>query len=181
MCYLPERFCFEPVLTGKKETRKAWYVYAASGVGSVVFLLIVASLMVLLWRRRRSSEKHSEIPGTAETEMTTMVTSPKRTQVKCDYSLVSEGSKAPPTVVWYKSSICYWRSRKVENVGMWLACGTREIRKTLMERISAKNYIMPTSRRLAKTSVWEVMEWPRNFECENLRPAIISQCNILSC
>ncbi|XP_020611644.1 E-selectin-like isoform X2 [Orbicella faveolata] len=87
------------VLTGKKETRKAWYVYAASGAGSLLFLLILASLLVLLWRRRRSSEKRSEIPGTDETEMKTMVTSPKKTQVNCDYSLVSEGSKAPPTVV----------------------------------------------------------------------------------
>ena len=78
------------------ETRKAWYVYAASGAGSLVFLLIVAILVVLLWRRIRSSEKCSEIPGTDETEM---VTSLKRTQVKCDYSLVSEGSRASPPVV----------------------------------------------------------------------------------
>lgn len=36
---------------------------------------------------------------TEETEMKAMEKSPKKTQVKCDYSLVSEGSKAPPTVV----------------------------------------------------------------------------------
>ena len=83
---------FELVLTGKKETRKAWYVYAASGAGSLLFLLIVAGLLVLLWRRRRRSAGE-------ETEMETVVTSPKKTEVKCDYLLVSEGSKAPPTVV----------------------------------------------------------------------------------
>lgn len=100
MCSLSDRFYFEPVLTGKKETRKAWYVYAASGAGSLLFLLIVASLLVLLWRRRRPSVKRDENLGTGEeTEMKTMVTSPKKTKVKCDYSLVSEGSKAPPTAV----------------------------------------------------------------------------------
>lgn len=44
--------------------------------------------------------KRDENLGTGEeTEMKTMVTSPKKTKVKCDYSLVSEGSKAPPTAV----------------------------------------------------------------------------------
>ena len=74
-------------------------MYAASAAGSLLFLLILASLLVLLWRRRRSSEKRSEIPGPDETEMKPMVAPPKKSEVKCDYSLVSEGSKAPPTVV----------------------------------------------------------------------------------
>lgn len=74
-------------------------MYAAYGVGILVFLVIVVGLLVLLWRRRRSSAKRMENLPTEETEMKAMEKSPKKTQVKCDYSLVSEGSKAPPTVV----------------------------------------------------------------------------------
>ena len=100
LCSLPDRpVYFEPALIGEKETQKARYVYAASGVGISVFLVIVAGLLVLLRRRRRSSAKREENLPTEETEMKAMEKSPKRTQVKCDYSLVSEGSKAPPTVV----------------------------------------------------------------------------------
>lgn len=78
----------------------AWYVYAASGTGSLLFVLIAAGILVLLWRRRRSSVKREESPsGVEETEMEAMVTSPKKTKVECNDLLVSDGSEAPPTVV----------------------------------------------------------------------------------
>ena len=72
----------------------AWYVYAASGAGSLLFLLIVAGLLVLLWRRRRSNMKQGKNPSAGEgTEMKTMeVTSPKKTEVKCNYLPVRKDS-----------------------------------------------------------------------------------------
>lgn len=79
----------------------AWYVYAASGAGCLLFLLIAASLLVLLWRRRRSNMKSDKtLDAGEETEMETMaVNSPVKTKVKCNYSLVSKNSNDPPTAV----------------------------------------------------------------------------------
>lgn len=95
------KFYFEPVLAAKTETQMAWYVYAASGAGSPLFLLIAAGLLVLLWRRRRSNMKQGKTPGTGEgTEMKTMeVTSPKKTEVKCNYLSVRKDSADPPVAV----------------------------------------------------------------------------------
>ena len=84
---------------GKKETGTTWYLYAGSTAGSLVFILIAAGLAVLLWRRRRSNAKGDESQGDEEIEMEAKTTTPKKTKVKWNYSLVGKESKAPPTVV----------------------------------------------------------------------------------
>lgn len=78
-----------------------------------------------------------------------------------------------------------WKFGKVGNVGTWRECGTRETRK--MEGISAKNYFIPTPRRLAKNecvggrgndhAMIMRVRIRRRFA---LRPVIILQCNLLS-
>lgn len=87
------------MLVGKVAKKTAWYVFASSTAGGLVFIVIAAGVVILLLRRWRSTRKSDELTEGEEIEMTAKTITPKKTKVKWKYLPILKTSKGPPAVV----------------------------------------------------------------------------------
>ena len=75
----------------KAEAEMAWYVYTLPAVGSLILILIVASVLLVLWRRRKSGAGKDGLSGGEAIPMKA-----KKSKVKYDYRPVSRSQSQPP-------------------------------------------------------------------------------------